>query len=132
VDCSKVLRSTLARGFGFVKFFKSLEYRFSQRDQAERDLKRSLEVVASENGELSSKAQEMLRKFDPMINSSYVERYWTSTRVNEEREKTRSEEIISNEKEEQHFFNLKSNIAMEHDVARNSFRTQILERLNKK
>ncbi|CAG8679687.1 14012_t:CDS:2, partial [Acaulospora morrowiae] len=55
--------------------------------------------VASENGELSSKAQEMLRKFDTMINSSYVERYWTLTRVNEECEKTRSEEIISNEKE---------------------------------
>jgi len=28
--------------------------------------------------------------------------------------------------QEQHFFNLKSNIAMEHDVASNSFRTQIL------
>ncbi|RHZ45876.1 hypothetical protein Glove_645g36 [Diversispora epigaea] len=48
-----------------------------------------------------------------------VERYWSSTKVNEEREKTRSEEIISNERE--------SNIAMEHDVASNSFRTQILD-----
>ncbi|CAG8584893.1 2685_t:CDS:10 [Diversispora eburnea] len=132
VDYREVLRNALASGFGIVRFFKIVEYRFSQRDQAERDLKRSLEEIASENGELSPKAQEILRNFDTMIKKLSVERYWSSAKVNEEREKTRSEKIISNEREEQHFFNLKSNIAMEHDVASNSFRTQILERLNKK
>nr|CAG8534619.1 14292_t:CDS:2 [Entrophospora candida] len=73
VDCNEILRSILAKGFGFVKYFKILEYGFSQRDQAGRDLKRSLEEIASENGELSSKAQKMLHKFDLMINSSYME-----------------------------------------------------------
>ena len=93
------MRNALASGFGIVRFFKILEYRFSQRDQAERDLKRSLEEIASENGELSPKAQEILRNFDTMIKKLSMERYWSSTKVNEEREKTRSEEIISNERE---------------------------------
>ena len=93
------MRNALASGFGIVRFLKILEYRFSQRDQAERDLKRSLEEIASENGELSPKAQKILRNFDTKIKKLSVERYWSSTKVNEEREKTRSEEIISNERE---------------------------------
>ncbi|CAG8809310.1 4725_t:CDS:2, partial [Cetraspora pellucida] len=65
--------------------------------------KKSLEEIASENDELSSKAQSLKD----------------------------SEEIISNKKEEQHFFNLKSNIAMEHVFASNSFQDKIQNRLNK-
>ncbi|CAG8634671.1 9908_t:CDS:2, partial [Cetraspora pellucida] len=102
VNCHEVLKSTLANGFGVIKFFKTMEYRFSQRDQAEKDLKKSLEEIASENGELSSKAQSILRHFD--------------------------KEIIYNEKEEQHFLNLKSNIVMEHDIASNSLQIQIQKR----
>ncbi|CAG8460042.1 3767_t:CDS:2 [Ambispora gerdemannii] len=79
--------------------------------------KRSLEEIASENGELSSKAQEMLRNFYMMINNSSVERYWTSTQVNEARKGS--------------FNGSDQNIAMEHDTAINSFRTQIQERFNK-
>ena len=75
-----------------------MEYGFSKRNQAEKDLKRALEEISSENNELSSKAKDALLDFDTMISSSSVERHWTSIRVNEERERTRAVEIISNEK----------------------------------
>ncbi|CAG8666313.1 29041_t:CDS:10, partial [Racocetra persica] len=104
---------------------------FSQREQAEKNLKKLLEEIASENDELSSKAQVMLRDFDIIIKNLAAERYWNSTKVNEEREKTRLEEIISNEKEKQHFFKLKSNIAMEHDIASNLFQIQIQNRFKR-
>ena len=93
------MRKTLENGSGIVKFFKSLDYTFSQRNQAEEDLKRALETISSENDELSSKAQDWLRNFDVMIKSSGTERHWTSTKVNEEREKTQALELISAKKE---------------------------------
>ncbi|CAI2176853.1 14016_t:CDS:2 [Funneliformis geosporum] len=132
VDYTNILRSTLENGSGMVKFFKTLEYTFSQRDQAEKDLKRALETISSENGELSSKALEWLRNFDVMIKSSSTERHWTSTKVNEECEKTHSLELISAEKEEQHFYNVMSNIAVEHDSASDNFRARTQERFNKR
>ncbi|PKY52298.1 hypothetical protein RhiirA4_496198 [Rhizophagus irregularis] len=115
-----------------VKFFKTLEYTFSQREQAEKDLRSALETISSEEGELSSKAPEWLRNFDVMRKSSSAERHWTSTKVNEEREKTRALKLISAEKEEQHFFIVKSNIADEHDSASDDFRARIQERFNKR
>ncbi|CAG8715188.1 7630_t:CDS:2, partial [Funneliformis mosseae] len=128
VDYTNILRKTLENGSGIVKFFKSLDYTFSQCNQAEEDLKRALETISSENDELSSKAQEWLRNFDIMIKSLSIERHWTSTKVNEKRKKTQALELISAEKEEQHFYNVRSNIAVEYDSASDDFqvRTQRL------
>ncbi|CAG8660593.1 15788_t:CDS:2 [Funneliformis caledonium] len=74
------------------------------------------------NDELSSKAQEWLHNFDIMIKSSGIERHWILTKVNKKREKTQALELISAEKEEQHFYNVRSNIAKRFNKHPSSFK----------
>ncbi|CAG8609410.1 10714_t:CDS:10 [Acaulospora morrowiae] len=102
---SETLRNILTTNSGVCKFFKTFRYPSSQRDRAEKDLKKALELISAKKDALLPKSNLWLSNFDVMMCSSV--------------------------KEEQHFFRLKSNIAIEHDIATDSFRTNIQERFKR-
>ncbi|CAG8505484.1 7501_t:CDS:10, partial [Paraglomus occultum] len=122
----------MTKGFGVIKFYKHLNYRHSQRQEAEEHLRKALEAIASEQNAFSGKAQDWLRDLSILTHNFSSEQYWNSVRVSEERETTKTTKAISAEKEEQHVVHIMSNVIIEHDTASSSLRNVVQERLEKR
>ena len=82
----------MTKGFGVIKFYKTLNYRHSQRDEAEEDLRKALEAIVSEDNALSGKAQDWLRNLHILTHNFGSEQYWESAHVIEECEETKTAE----------------------------------------
>ena len=89
----------IEKNYGIVKFFKDLEYLSSNRDQAERDLRKALEDLSKEDSNLSAQARWWLCDFDRITHSIAIEKYWNSLQVMEENERTQMWMAVFSEKE---------------------------------
>ncbi|CAG8570445.1 6282_t:CDS:2, partial [Acaulospora morrowiae] len=114
-----ILKEVISQGFTASKFFKKLGYQFSQKYQAEDDLRRTLKKLASMNDEYSQKAESLYNAIDKHLGSSNVEKYWNSVRIQDEQNKTRVNQIIVEEKKKQHKCLIDSNVITEHDISSN-------------
>ncbi|RUP44416.1 hypothetical protein BC936DRAFT_149480 [Jimgerdemannia flammicorona] len=121
-ECRRNFEESPDRRPWVIKFYKTLNYSYSCRGEAEQDLKTALETIISENTDLSIKARDWLSKLHILTQSFNSEQYWNSARTSEERHKTRTMRAIVSEQEEQHTIHVMSNIAIEHNVASDSLR----------
>ncbi|CAI2194175.1 14408_t:CDS:2 [Funneliformis geosporum] len=115
----KNLQELILKEFTFIKFFKKIGYQFSQKAQARDSLREALKVLASEEDEYSQKAISLLDVFDEQMNSCAVEKYWNGLKVQNERDKTRTEQLVLEEKKEQHSCLIDSNVIIEHNRSSN-------------
>ncbi|CAG8726646.1 17601_t:CDS:2, partial [Funneliformis caledonium] len=68
---------------------------------AEETLLETLKIIELEDGEYSVTAKKLLGNFREIINSLSVQNFWNSLNVREEKAKTRTAQVILQEKEEQ-------------------------------
>ena len=71
---------------------------FSQKDQAKECLREALKILASKNDEYSQKAKNLLGRFDNCTNSYSVEQFWNGLKIREERDKSRTDQLLLEEK----------------------------------
>ncbi|CAG8678438.1 17723_t:CDS:2, partial [Racocetra fulgida] len=94
-----ILKEAISQGFTASKYFKKLGYQFSQKDQAEEDLRKTLNELASmSDDEHSRQAESLSNTIDKHLGSSTVEQYWNSAKIQEEQNTTRVNQIIVEEK----------------------------------
>ncbi|CAG8722259.1 450_t:CDS:2, partial [Funneliformis caledonium] len=120
-----ILKEVISEGFTASKFFKKLGYQFSQRDQAEDDLRKILKKLASMNDdEYSQRAESLSNVIDKQLYSINVEQYWNSVRIQNEQNTTRVNQIIMEEKKKQHKCLVDSNVITEHDISSTKLRSE--------
>ncbi|CAG8485151.1 8308_t:CDS:2 [Ambispora leptoticha] len=113
-----ILKEVISQGFTANKFFKKLGYQFSQREQAEEDLRKTLKKLASMNDdEHFRQAESLSNAIDKHLGSSTVKQYWNSVQIQEEQNTTRINQIIVEEKKKQHKYLVDSNVVTEHNMS---------------
>ncbi|RIA80486.1 hypothetical protein C1645_792432 [Glomus cerebriforme] len=115
----KVLKELFLGEFSTIKFFKKIGYRFSQKAQARDSLQKALKTIASNDDEYSWKAKSLLDTFDEHMDSYTVELYWDGLKVQNERDKTLTDQLLLKEKKEQHLCLIDSNVITEHNQSSN-------------
>ncbi|CAG8665857.1 12279_t:CDS:2, partial [Funneliformis mosseae] len=105
--------------FIVIKFFRRIDCAFSQKDQAKECFREALKILASKDDEYSRKAKNLLGNFDNYTNSYSVRQYWDGLKIREERDKTRTDQFLLEEKKEQHLCLIDSNVITEHNQSSN-------------
>ncbi|CAG8759450.1 18080_t:CDS:2, partial [Gigaspora rosea] len=123
-----ILKEAISQGFTASKYFKKLGYQFSQKDQAEEDLRKTLNELASmSDDEHSRQAESLSNTIDKHLGSSTVEQYWNSAKIQEEQNTTRVNQIIVEEKKKQHKCLVDSNVITEHNISSNKLTSEFQE-----
>src|SRR5688572_11785833 len=94
----KVLKGLILDEFSAVTFFKRMGYQFSQKSQARDNLQEALKTLATNDDEYSRKARSILDFFDEHMDSYLVKHYWNGLELQNEREKTRTGQLVIEEK----------------------------------
>nr|CAG8591259.1 5354_t:CDS:2 [Entrophospora candida] len=97
--------------------FWEINFPFSEKQQAERSLFETLNIIVTESGKQTPKARYILDKFDAYINSNVVKSFWENVRLQNEQVKTRNDQLLLTEKKKQHFIQVESNIVEQHFIA---------------
>ncbi|CAG8752061.1 15059_t:CDS:2, partial [Funneliformis mosseae] len=105
--------------FTVIRFFRRMDCAFSQKDQAKECLREALKILASKNDEYSRKAKNLLGRFDSCTNSYSVEQFWNGLKIREEQDKSRTDQLLLEEKKEQHLCLIDSNVITEHNQSSN-------------
>ncbi|CAG8470647.1 16023_t:CDS:2, partial [Cetraspora pellucida] len=128
VDHIYILKEVISQGFTAGKYFKKLGYQFSQKDQAEEDLRKTLNKLASMNDdEHFRQAESLSSMIDKHLGSSSVEQYWNSVKIRNEQNTTRVNQIIVEEKKKQHKYLVDSNVITEHNISSNKLTSEFQE-----
>ncbi|RGB25444.1 hypothetical protein C1646_459381 [Rhizophagus diaphanus] len=105
--------------FIVIKFFRRIDCAFSQKDQAEECFREALKILVSKDDEYSRKAKNLLGNFDNYVNSYSIRQYWNGLKIREERDKSRTDQFLLEEKKEQHLCLIDSNVITEHNHSSN-------------
>ncbi|CAG8639151.1 7142_t:CDS:2, partial [Ambispora gerdemannii] len=110
-DYVKVLEGILSSGnISAIRFFKKAEFTFSQKEEAEKTLFKTLKIVISKDDIHAITAKRLINNFDKFISTFSVQQYWNSLNVRIEKTITSTAQIILQEKEEQNACQIRCNM----------------------
>ena len=88
----------MAEGFTAVKFFEKIDFTYAMKADAEEALRQSLACLSTENDNVDNLAQSLLAVLDVHLNARRTQDFWTSLRIQEEKDRTRINEELLVEK----------------------------------
>ncbi|CAG8609490.1 10440_t:CDS:2 [Paraglomus brasilianum] len=130
-DYIDIVRELLAEGFTAVKFFEKIDFTYAMKADAEEALRQSLACLSTENDNADNLAQSLLAVLDVHLNARRTQDFWTSLRIQEEKDRTRINEELLVEKKKQKSIHIRSNVIDEHLRASDELTIEFIRKTSK-